>query len=181
MALSITEVEKLVVELRANRTELQDVAAKTAIDDKAVVWLGKLSAVHLNDHQRLALLYMRRHDRMANRDYQRLNSVDGPTATKDLRGLVDAGLVSQYGTRGGAYYGLVHALCEAPLQRELVLDREQVVLRYAEEHGSVTNADVQRLLGVNVRQASYILKRMMQTGLLKSEGKKKGNKYYGVS
>lgn len=153
----------------------------TMIDSTAVEWLGKLSTVQLNDHQRLALVYLRRHGHMANRDYQRLNSVDGPTATKDLRGLVDAGLVNQHGTRGGAYYGLVPTLCEAPTQPELVLDREQVVLRYAEEHGSVSNADAQQLIGVNARIATYVLKRMTETGLLKSEGKKKGNRYFVAS
>ncbi len=118
---------------------------------------------------------------MANRDYQRLNSVDGPTATRDLRGLVGADLVNQHGTRGGAYYGLVPTLRETPVQPELVLDREQVVLRYAKEYGSVSNADVQRLVGVNARVATYVLKVMVERGSLRSEGKKKGNRYFNAS
>jgi ATP-dependent DNA helicase RecG len=153
----------------------------TMIDSAAVEWLGKLSTVRLSDHQRLALVYLRRHGHMANRDYQRLNNVDGPTATKDLRGLVGAGLVNQHGTRGGAYYSLAEKLCETPAPRELALDVEQVVLCYAEEHGSVSNADVRRLLGVTRRQAVYILKRMVQSGLLRSEGTKKGSKYSRIS
>ncbi|MCX6377287.1 MAG: putative DNA binding domain-containing protein, partial [Armatimonadetes bacterium] len=72
----------------------------TMMDAEAVGWLGQFSHLDINDHQRVALVYLRTHHRMANRDYQRLSSVDGPTATKDLRVLVNLDLATQHGTRG---------------------------------------------------------------------------------
>lgn len=56
----------------------------TMMDLEAVTWLARFSNLDLNDRQRTALVLIRRHHRVVNRDYQRLNSVDGPTARKSV-------------------------------------------------------------------------------------------------
>jgi len=149
----------------------------TMMDAEAVRWLGRFSGVDINDHERTALVYLRTHHRMANRDYQRLNSVDGPTATRDLRVLVSERLIEQHGTRGGAYYELASALREALMSAAELPENQRRILSYVEEHGSVANADVRRLLGINADQAKYTLGCMVKSGLLRLEGHSKAAKY----
>lgn len=69
-------------------------------------WLNQFSDQPINDQQRLALAYLRRNERMRNSDYQRLNHVDLVTANKDLRKLVQLGLIDRNGMRGLTYYTL---------------------------------------------------------------------------
>ncbi|MGD2012250.1 MAG: ATP-binding protein, partial [Desulfobacterales bacterium] len=67
----------------------------TLMTEEAVSWLNQFSHLPLNDHQRLALVYLRQHSYIDNQDYRRLNRVDMMTAGLDLRGMVQTGLVEQ--------------------------------------------------------------------------------------
>ena len=62
----------------------------TLMGPEAITWLNQFARLALNDRQRLALVYLRNNERMANNDYQRLNRVDALTAGRELRGLVQA-------------------------------------------------------------------------------------------
>jgi predicted HTH transcriptional regulator len=73
---------------------------------EAVTWLNQFSDRQLNDHQRLALVFLRNNEQMTNGDYQRLNHVDSVTANRELRGLAQEGLITQHSTRRWAYYTL---------------------------------------------------------------------------
>ena len=148
----------------------------TMMDVAAVEWLGRFSDLDLNDRQRTALVYLRSHHGVANRDYQRLNSVDGPTATKELRVLVSRGLVIQHSTRGGARYELADTLRVAPPAPSVTADQSRI-LEHARRYGFVTHKDVRSLLNVSKSRASYLLGGMVQAGLLRSEGKTKGMRY----
>jgi len=53
----------------------------------------------MSDHQQLALVYLHDNEQMVSVDYQRLNRVDPVMAGRDLRSLVQMGLVEQHGTR----------------------------------------------------------------------------------
>lgn len=146
----------------------------TMMDSEALHWLGRFSDVDLNDRQRTSLVYMRRHVRMANRDYRRLNSVDGPTATRELQRLVHNMLAEQHGTRGGAYYRLRCDLTQAP---PAISEDEIRVLGYVTSNGSITSRELQHLLNLNRGRAWYLLKRMVQSGRLKQLGKGKQTRY----
>lgn len=148
----------------------------TMMDTEAVGWLGGLSHLNINDRQRTALVYLRSHGGMANRDYQRLNSVDSRMATKELHGLVDCGAIVQHSARGGARYELAETLRIAPAAPSVTADQSRI-LEYARRKGVVTNKDVRSLLNVSKPRASYLLGRMLQDGLLCSEGKTKGMRY----
>ena len=51
------------------------------MDPESAMWLQQFADASLNDRQRLALVYLRHNERMANDDYRRLNRVDASTAT----------------------------------------------------------------------------------------------------
>ena len=48
----------------------------TLMTSEAVTWLNQFSRLPLNDHQRLALVYLRHHNKITNSDYRRLNRVN---------------------------------------------------------------------------------------------------------
>jgi len=76
------------------------------MDDDAFRWLSSFSEHMLTDRQRIALVFAWRTGTIANRDYQRLNSVTSVRATGELRNLVKKNLLVQHGTRVTAFYTL---------------------------------------------------------------------------
>ena len=150
----------------------------TLMSPEAVTWLNQFATLPLNDRQRLALVYLRCNDQITNSDYQRLNQVDALAAGRELRGLVQSGLVQQESARRWTYYTL-------RVPRELpgsapALSEEEQILAFARENGSIANAECQALLGVDSKRAWYILKKLTENGSLAPTGKGKGRRYRPV-
>jgi ATP-dependent DNA helicase RecG len=147
----------------------------TLMSPPAIAWLNQFAGLPLNDHQRLALVYLRHNEQMTNSDYQRLNHVDSVTANRELRGLVQAGLTKQHSTRRWAYYTL-----NLPAEEKVTppsLSNEEKILAYVREHGSIRRTECQQLLGITKNQVRYILQKMYRQGLLRLAGSRKGAKY----
>ena len=51
------------------------------------------------------------------------------------------------------------------------------IIQYIEEKGAITNKDAQSLLNVKDSRALKILKELVETGVLRKEGKFKGSYY----
>jgi hypothetical protein len=68
------------------------------VSPEAGAWLNRFAALPINDHKRLALVYLRHNDQITNSDYQRLNHIDSVTANRELRGLAPAGLIELHNT-----------------------------------------------------------------------------------
>ena len=147
----------------------------TLMSPEAIAWLNEFADRPLNDQQRLALVYLRYNERTTNSDYQRLNHVDSVTANRELRGLVQSGLIEQHSTRRWAYYTL-NVPAEAELPQPPQTDEEKV-LAYVGRHGFIKRADCQRLLGITELQARYVLRKIRERGLLRLEGTRKGARY----
>ena len=56
-------------------------------------------------------------------------------------------------------------------------DNYKKIVQYIEERGAITNKEVQSLLNVKDSRALKILKELVETGVLKKEGKFKGSYY----
>jgi ATP-dependent DNA helicase RecG len=147
----------------------------TLMSPDAVAWLNQFFDQPMNDQQRVALVYLRNNRRITNSDYQRLNHVDSVTANRDLRRLVQSGLIEQNGTRRWAYYTLRKSNDVEVL--ELKLTNEEKVLAYIRENGSISRSECQKLLNVTTIQARYILQKMRNKGLLKLVGSRRGSRY----
>jgi len=78
----------------------------TLLNPEAVAWLNQFRGIHLDDRQRLALVYLRHHDGITNSEYRRLTHVDALVAGQELRGMVQTGLVEQRGTGRWTSYAL---------------------------------------------------------------------------
>jgi len=147
----------------------------TLINREAIEWLNQYACLPLNDRQRLALVYLQHRHQITNSEYQRLNCIDSVTATKELRSLVQCGLVEQRNTRRWAYYIFKIPVRVEPVQ--MILTPEEAILEYVKTHGYIKRAECQKLLNVNEIQSRYILQKMKNKGLLKLEGIRKGARY----
>jgi ATP-dependent DNA helicase RecG len=143
----------------------------TLMNPDAIAWLNRFAHVQLNDRQRLALVYLRHHESIANGDYRRLNRVDAMMAGQELRGLVQAGLVDQHGASRWTSYTL-RISRESMAQGTRPADEEKI-LAYVREHGRINNAECRGLLEVDLHCASYLLKRLAAEGELKREGERR--------
>jgi predicted HTH transcriptional regulator len=139
------------------------------MDPETIDWLNRFAGFPLSDHQRVALAYLRRRSRITNSDYRRLNHVEIGIATRDLRGLVQAGLLTQHGVFRGTYYDLAIP-SGIPTDPPPMLSAEERVLAYVRQHGSITNADCQTLLGYGSDRAGRLLARLLRAGMLRREG-----------
>jgi len=150
----------------------------TLLSPDIINWLNQFARLRLNDHQRVALAYLRRHERITNSDYQRLNYVDTIIANKELRGLLQAGLTDQQGTKRWAYYTLKPYLSPEQPPAAPVLSDEDKVLEYVRNHGGINNTQCRNLLGIkDIQRASRLLKKMRRTGLLWQVGQRRGARY----
>jgi predicted HTH transcriptional regulator len=148
-------------------------------ESKAIAWLNQFAGQVLEARQQLALVYLRHNEQMTNSDYRRLNHVDSVTANRELRGLVQAELIEQSGTRRWAYNTLSipsEASIFSPPQSD-----EEKVLAYVRERGFIKRADCQRLLDISAVQARYLLQKMKEKGLLQLQGSRKGAQYVSSS
>lgn len=134
-------------------------------------WLNRFADRSLTDRQRLALVYLRYNEQLTNSDYQRLNHVDSVTANRELRGLVQSGLVEQHSTRRWAYYTL--SLAAKTVTGPMPLSDEERIIAYLREHGSINNAECREFLQVDIQRASNLLRKMHKQGILKREGERR--------
>jgi len=105
----------------------------------------------------LALVYLRQHSYIDNRDYRRLNRVDMMTAGQDLRGMVQTGLVEQTGFGRWTKYRLF--ISDVGVKVTAIEPDEEKIISYIKRHGSITNADCRDLLQANLHNTSYFLKK----------------------
>jgi len=147
----------------------------TLMTPEAIQWLNRFAKFPLNDHQRLALVYLKQNYDIDNQDYRRLNRVDMMTAGQDLRGLVQAGLVEQTCFGRWTIYRL--KLTEGESIEEPLGKNEKIIMAHIQRQGSITNAESRELLGTNLDETSYILKKMVDKGVIKRLGKGRWTRY----
>ena len=148
----------------------------TLMSPEALTWLNQFSDKQLNDRQRLALVYLRHNHQITNFDYQRLTHVDSVTANRELRGLVQGGLINLHGSRRWAHY-LLNVPTEESLLVPEITEKEKKVIQHIRQKGFIKRSECQRLLGVSQVQARYILKKMRDRGMLRLEGSRKDARY----
>ena len=134
----------------------------TLMTPQAISWLNQFANLPFNDHQRLALIYLRQHSHIDNRDYRRLNRVDTMIAGQDLRGMVQTGLVEQTGF--GRWTKYILKVQEDKTGISIYESDEDKILDYIKKHGSINNNECRKLLNVNNARAYYLLKSFLSKG-----------------
>jgi ATP-dependent DNA helicase RecG len=156
----------------------------TLLDPETVTWLNQFAGYPLTDAQRMALAYLRVNARMTNSDYRRLNNTTTVEATRELRGLVDLGLIEMHGTRRWAYYALTQGIEREVSRRtdyaDLDLNARQVkAMQYLEKHREITSAIYCEEIAprISQRMARKDLKDLAERGLVIRVGHTRGTRY----
>lgn len=145
----------------------------TLMSPATITWLNQFAGFGINDRQRLALAHLRHNDQIVNRDYRRLTSVDAGIASRELRGLVETGLVSRHGSGRWVFYTLA-------VPPDIVASRgpEEKVIAFVRERGSINNAECRWLLGIDIEEARRPLTRMVKKGSLHRSGARRWTTYH---
>ena len=97
--------------LRDNVREFRVVVRNHGLlDPEAVSWLSTIDTVGLTDRQRLGLAFLWRNERITNQQYRTLTGCDSLTATRELVGMADRGLVAKTSDRRWAVWHLSEVL-----------------------------------------------------------------------
>lgn len=140
-------------------------------DDETMTWLKGFQLEKLSIRQRRILAYSYQSGKgfFVLRNYVQENKLEKEVAKKEIRQLVDLGIIEVVGKRKAAkYYPL--------LQRGTIEER---LREYFSRHESMKNADYRMLVG-NIHRLAALqqLKNLEQRGLLRKEGKGKGTRYF---
>ena len=118
------------------------------------VWIRELeSRGHLEVIDRPVLVHAARGELLTNAVVRRIVQVDSREAGGILARLRDQGLLRQHGQRGGATYTLADSL-RPPAGLRLGADDLAETVEHLAEEQPITNADVRRATGLDVRRAS---------------------------
>ncbi|MEW2441458.1 ATP-binding protein [Micromonospora marina] len=157
----------------------------TLLDEDAITWLGSLGRGPLSRPQMAALVMMRNGTAITNSDYRAATGVpDSRVASRELRDLVDRGLVARHGSRGGATYRLAVAGASGqleiaeisppsttpdPVVSEKAPSNESAILA-ALGRARLTRAELQAATGLKAHQVSHALRLLRTQGLVRMVG-----------
>ena len=157
---------------------------QTLLDPESLTWLNQFGNIPINSRQRVALAYLRKHEQMTNSDYCRLNNVDSVAATRDLKGLVDSGLVMMHGTRRWAIYQL-KIKKDVENQSSLLFEdldlnpRQTLAVGWIIEKGFITSEQYKNLStqSISSKTAQTDLNDLESRGIVKRIGKARSTRY----
>lgn len=146
----------------------------TLLDEETVAWLARIGTPGLSDPQRLALALTRQSGEITNAEYRRLTGQDSREVSRDLRHLVEAGLLRQFGTRRWAVYRLNpekaprRAAREAearPLRR---CNRKSEIIAMLQGGGEFSCREIAKRLGITEAGTRKWLNRLAQEGVVET-------------
>ncbi len=112
-----------------------------------------------------------------NAQYQALNQVDRDVAYREIRVLMDLGLVTASGLVGrGARYRVAQAGASPVTAKQ---GPREVLARRMTQKGFITNGDYREVFGLDESRAKRALARLVESGVLVSQGERRGRRYLG--
>jgi len=140
-------------------------------DQTTMEWLGTFAPEQMTPAQRriLAHAYQSGRGYFVLSDYAQVNHVDKDTAKREIKAMLDSGVIEIIGAKKGAKY---YPRLQGGSDLEKLRD-------YFARHPSLTNIEYRRLVGVESPvSASNQLRRLVEKGLLHKQGKQRGTKYF---
>ncbi|GAA0500448.1 hypothetical protein Ade02nite_27860 [Paractinoplanes deccanensis] len=149
----------------------------TLLDEEALAWLASLPVPPLTRSQMTALVMMRNGGVLTNSSYRASTGVsDSRVATRELKELVDAGVVEQTGTRGSATYQVVSAARQRPSDtaaRPARLSANEASVLAVLADGPLSRADIESATALTKEQVNYALQTLRQKGRIDLIGKQR--------
>lgn len=158
-----------------------------SLDESFVYWVKQQEkeGCPLSLDELLVLSVLRRQRELALPEAAILLQLDRERTREILMRMVRQGLLEKSGIRKGMIFRL-----SGILYRELgesiayirergidTLRYEEMILNYVRQYGSITNHHVRELLGVDIYQASRLLRKLTSEGKLRKEGSYKDSVY----
>ena len=152
----------------------------TLLDQDALDWLGALDGEPLTRAQMTALVQMKNGGQVTNNSFRSITGIqDSRAAHKELKELVDRGLIFQFGTRGSTYYELaaddsaqdsmVEDISSDDTGKSLTVLQQQV--HSALNTGPASRQEISETTGLDDRQVMGILRALREKGLVSMLGK----------
>ncbi|KUL36630.1 ATP-binding protein [Actinoplanes awajinensis] len=139
----------------------------TLLDEEALGWLASLGLRPLSRSQMTALVMMRNGAVLTNSGYRASTGVrDSRSAARELKELVDAGVVEQEGTRGSTTYQVAR-----PVQAPVVLTANEERILTALREAPLSRADLEQATGLSKDQVQHGLQTLRQKGAVALLGK----------
>lgn len=147
------------------------------LDAPDPAWVEHVRSLPLSKRQRRVLVAWPRGS-FVSADYQQLNQVDRDVSYRDLKDLVDRGLISAQGGSGRAarYQVTDEARVGARTYRPTASPSASLVAVLVAQ-GSIQNADYRDCFGVDRHEAAAALAALTAQGVLVREGEKRGTRY----
>jgi ATP-dependent DNA helicase RecG len=134
-------------------------------------WVRHVQALPVSHRQRRVLV-AHPVGSFANSDYQALNQVDRDVAYRDLKELVELGLITEPAKPGrAARYQVVRGGAPVPVTPQRVLGARMA------ERGSIQNTDYREAFGVGRREATAALNQLVDDGVVVRVGERRGTRY----
>lgn len=134
-------------------------------------WVRYVQSLPISQRQRRVLAAYPQGLAFTSADYQTVNEVNRDLAYRELKEMVDMGLVSGPGTKGrGARYQVL-----SPLTPKLT--PHQVLKMRMAKQGYIQNADYREIFNVNRTDATQQLAELWRQGVLDREGERRGARY----
>lgn len=173
------------------RTDVNNVVLKLATVDadeaflKLIVDQERKQGRDLPIDSLIALAALRELKRLSTEELAMHIQREPAQAKKTLEGLVEAGLAQAHGNARGRSYTLALGVYQADGRqadyiRQLAfsgLQQEQMVLSYAQQHGSIRRNQAADLCRITSLQAKDLLKRLREAGKLVQVGEKRAAYY----
>lgn len=143
-------------------------------------WVGDLERRgEIAVRDRLLLVHAARGERLTNARARQILGAEESVARTALQRLRDSGLLRQTGARGGTSYVLADEVAPPAAFRMTRVEVEQLVIEEARDR-PIGNADVRSLTGLDRRQATDLLARLVRSEQLERTGSKRGTRYRTV-
>lgn len=136
-------------------------------------WVRRVQSLPISHRQRRVMV-ANPVGNFANAEYQALNEVDRDTAYRELKELVDIGLLTTTGRGRGARYTVRREAVEAGQEP---LTPPRVLALQMEREGSIQNMDYRDAFGVDRRAALAALNDLVEHGVLVREGERRAARY----
>jgi ATP-dependent DNA helicase RecG len=152
----------------------------TLLDQDALDWLGALDGSSLTRAQMTALVQMRNGGQLTNNSFRSITGIqDSRAAHKELKELVERGLIFQFGTHGSTYYELsAEDSAHDGTAQTIPLGDAGTGLTELQKHvystlhnGPASRQEITEKTGLEDRQVMGILRALRSKGLISMMGK----------
>ncbi len=140
------------------------------------LWIADLADIPLSSHAKVALVFARRNGSISNEELRGLRQLDRDASRAVLQDLAARELLRAVGRGRGARYVLGDLAAQA--RARVTLDHQlSTILSHARRTGSVANADIRGLLGVERVRARELLQELTRSGFLEAIGERRARRY----